>query len=97
MAVALSLTASPAMAQGIPGTRAFNAGRAGWDAIREGRNEDAAASFALAIDAEPRDPSLHLGAGLAAYLLGKPTVAEQSLQRALSLAPGFTKIGRAHV
>jgi tetratricopeptide (TPR) repeat protein len=92
VAVALALTGVtlPATAQGIPGTRAYTAGRAGWDAIREGRNQDAAEAFALAVDAEPRDPSLHLGAGLAAYLLGKPTVAEQSLQRALSLAPGFT-------
>ncbi len=90
LAVVMSFVAACAFAQGIPGTPASAAGRAGWDAIREGRNQDAAVSFAKAIDAEPRDPSLHLGAGLAAYLLGKPTVAEQSLQRALSLAPGFT-------
>jgi tetratricopeptide (TPR) repeat protein len=44
----------------------------------------------MALDAEPRDPSLHMGAGLAAYLLGKPTVARQSLEHALSLSPGFT-------
>jgi tetratricopeptide (TPR) repeat protein len=88
--VAVSFGAAPAFAQGIPGTRAFVAGRQGWDAIREGRNQDAADAFAIAIDAEPRDPSLHLGAGLSAYLLGKPTVARQSLERALSLSPGFT-------
>lgn len=76
--------------QGIPGTRAYTAGRAGWDAIRDGRNQDAAEAFAKAIDAEPRDPSLHLGAGLAAYLLGRPTVAQQSLERALTLAPSLT-------
>ena len=90
LVVAVSCGAPQAFAQGIPGTRAYAAGRAGWDAIREGRNQDAAEAFALAIDAEPRDPSLHLGAGLAAYLLGKPTVAEQSLEHALSLSPGFT-------
>lgn len=64
--------------------------RDAWQAIREGRNQDAAEAFALAIDAEPRDPSLHLGAGLAAHLLGRPTVAQQSLERALTLAPNFT-------
>ncbi|MSO29883.1 MAG: tetratricopeptide repeat protein [Acidobacteria bacterium] len=90
LVVAVSAGASPAFGQGIPGTRAHAAGRAGWDAIREGRNQEAAEAFAVAIDAEPRDPSLHLGAGFAAYLLGKPTVAQQSLEHALSLSPGFT-------
>src|SRR5688500_991734 len=90
LVVAVSVSASAVFAQGIPGTRAYAAGRAGWDAIREGRNQEAAEAFANAIDAEPRDPSLHLGAGLAAYLLGKPTVARQSLQHALTLSPGFT-------
>jgi Flp pilus assembly protein TadD len=87
LVVALWLGAPQALAQGIPGTRANVAGRNGWDAIKEGRNQDAADAFAIAVDAEPRDPSLHVGAGLAAYLLGKPTVARQSLERALSLAP----------
>jgi tetratricopeptide (TPR) repeat protein len=90
LVVAVSMGSTQAFAQGIPGTRAYAAGRAGWDAIREGRNQEAAEAFALAIDAEPRDPSLHLGAGLAAYLLGKPTVARQSLERAISMSPGFT-------
>src|SRR5436190_2153532 len=90
LAVAVSIGSTPGFAQGIPGTRAYVAGWAGWDAIREGHNEEAAEAFAVAIDAEPRDPSLHLGAGLAAYLLGKPTVAKQSLERAISMSPGFT-------
>ena len=66
------------------------AGRAGWDAIRDGRNEDAAAAFADAIRAEPRDPSLYLGAGLAAQLLGDLARARESLEQALKLAPNFT-------
>jgi hypothetical protein len=33
-------------------------GRAGWEAIRAGKNEEAAASFGVAIRDEPRDPSL---------------------------------------
>jgi hypothetical protein len=32
-------------------------------------HEDAAAAFAAALDAKPRDPGRHLGAGLAAHLL----------------------------
>src|SRR2546423_2284970 len=65
-------------------------GRGGWDAIRDGRNEDAAAAFADAIRAEPRDPSLYLGAGLAAQLLGDLAKARESLEQALKLAPNFT-------
>lgn len=81
-----SLYGSP---QGIPGTRAFNQSRKGWDAIREGRHEDAAAAFAAALDVEPRDPTLHLGAGLAAHLLGQPTAAQHELERALELRPSL--------
>jgi tetratricopeptide (TPR) repeat protein len=79
-----------ASAQGLPGTRAADAGHAGWDAVRAGRAADAAKAFAAAIDAEPRDPSLHLGAGLAAHLLGQPTAARHALERALALAPSYT-------
>jgi len=85
------LSAGTAGAQGIPGSPAYLAGRLGWDAIREGRHQDAADAFAKAVDAEPRDPSLHLGAGLAAFLLGQPTVARQSLERALTMAPALTQ------
>jgi tetratricopeptide (TPR) repeat protein len=81
--------ASPS-AQGVPGSRAYLEGKAGWDAIREGRHQDAADAFAAAIIAEPRDPSLHMGAGLAAYLLGQAGAAQQSLERALVIAPHFT-------
>jgi tetratricopeptide (TPR) repeat protein len=86
----LVLFGSALLAQGLPGTRAAAAGRAGWEAIRAGRNQDAAAAFAEAIAAEPRDPSLYLGAGLAAHLLGQPTQARQSLEQALAIAPGYT-------
>lgn len=81
---------SPLRAQVVPGTPAHAAGQAGWAALREGRHEDAAAAFARALDAESRDPSLHLGAGLAAFLLGQPTTAQHALERALALAPGLT-------
>jgi hypothetical protein len=89
-ALAATVWAAPAAAQGIPGTRAFTEGRNGWQAIRDGRHQDAAAAFGAALDAEPRDPSLHLGAGLAAFLLGRPTAAQHSLERALEMAPSLT-------
>lgn len=91
-AVLLAATtwATAAAAQGAPASQVRDAGRSGWDAIREGRHQDAAAAFALALDVEPRDPSLHLGAGLASFLLGQPTAARQSLERTLMLAPSLT-------
>jgi hypothetical protein len=89
-ALAAMVCAGPAVAQGIPGTRAYTEGRKGWDAIRDGRHQDAAAAFALALDAESRDPSIHFGAGVAAYLLGQPTAAQHELERAIELAPSLT-------
>ena len=89
-ALAAMVCAAPAVAQGIPGTRAYVEGRKGWEAIRDGRHQDAAAAFAAALDAEPRDPSLHFGAGLATYLLGQPTAAQHALERAIEIAPSLT-------
>ena len=88
--LAVMACAAPAVAQGIPGTRAYVEGQKGWEAIRDGRHQDAAAAFALALDAEPRDPSIHFGAGVAAHLLGRPTTAQHELERALELAPSLT-------
>ena len=89
-ALAAIVCAAPAAAQGIPGTRAYVEAQKGWEAIRDGRHQDAAAAFALALDAEPRDPSIHFGSGVAAYLLGQPTAAQHELERALELAPSLT-------
>jgi tetratricopeptide (TPR) repeat protein len=86
--VALMMSAD-AFAQ-APRTPAGDAGRAGWNAIRDGRNDEAAAAFAAAIETEPRDPSLYLGAGLAAQLVGDTNKARKSLEQALALAPNFT-------
>ena len=86
----IATVCTPAAGQGIAPAQAREAGRLGWDAIREGRHRDAADAFARALDVEPRDPSLHLGAGLASFLLGQSTVARLSLERALSLAPSLT-------
>jgi tetratricopeptide (TPR) repeat protein len=90
LAVALLSAASVYGSPRLPGSRAHVESRKGWDAIRDGRNSDAAAAFAVALDAEPRDPALHLGAALAAHLLGQPTMAQHALERALELAPSLT-------
>jgi tetratricopeptide (TPR) repeat protein len=90
LALLCSPAAAPVAAQGVPGSQAFFAGRDGWQALRDGRNQDAADAFASAIAAEPRDPTFHFGAGVAAHLLGRPAAARESLGRALSLAPQLT-------
>jgi tetratricopeptide (TPR) repeat protein len=92
IALALCLIAVPtgASAQGLTGTRADAAARNGWDAIRQGRAEQAATAFAAALADEPNDPTLYLGAGVAAQLLGDTAKARTYLEQALKLAPGFT-------
>jgi Tetratricopeptide repeat len=79
----VAVTAAPAIAQ-------VANGRAGWEAIRDGRTEDAVAAFAEAIRQQPRDPALYVGAALAAQLLGDTGHARESLEQALKLAPNFT-------
>jgi tetratricopeptide (TPR) repeat protein len=79
----MAITAATAGAQ-------VASGRAGWDAIRDGRNEEAATAFAEAIREQPRDATLHLGAALAALLLGDTAHARDSLEQALKLAPNLT-------
>ena len=83
-AVACTLAMSSAAAAQV------GAARDGWDAIANGRNEQAAAAFTEAIRAELHDPTLYLGAGLAAQLLGDMAKARDSLEQALKLAPHFT-------
>jgi tetratricopeptide (TPR) repeat protein len=76
--------------QGFPGSRGYALGLKGWAAIRENRHQDAADAFAAAIASEPRDPSLHMGAGVAAFLMGRAGDARVALERTLTLAPSFT-------
>jgi tetratricopeptide (TPR) repeat protein len=83
-------SAAAPLAQGIPGSRAHVLGQTGWNAIRDNRPQEAADAFAAALASAPRDPSLHMGAGLAAFLLGRFGDARYGLGRALNLAPAFT-------
>ena len=64
--------------------------RAGWDAIRAGRLDDATRAFQEAIAANPREATLYLGSGLAAHLQGREADARQALEEALRLDKGLT-------
>ncbi len=81
--------AASAQAQGVPGTKAYAAGQAGWSALRDGRHEEAARTFTTAIELAPRDGTFRFGAGVAAHLLGRTAEARDALERALRLAPGL--------
>ena len=93
LALALALALSPPgglLAQGLPDGRAHALAREGWDALSRSRHQAAADAFAAALVSQPRDPSLHMGAALAAFLMGQTGAARESLERALTLAPAFT-------
>lgn len=75
----------------LPKPKAIEAGRRGWDALRDGQNETAARAFADALFHDSLEPQYHLGAGLSAYLLGRPDDARKSLETALRLKPDLTQ------
>src|SRR5213593_3440253 len=80
---AIVLAATAVHAQAPAAGRA----EAGWQAVQAGDGERAAAVFREALTRDPRDATLHFGAGVAAHLLGLETDAVQSLRRALQLEP----------
>jgi tetratricopeptide (TPR) repeat protein len=61
----------------------------GWAALQRGDAEKAAAIFREALDRSPMNPTLHYGAGFAAYLLGRYDPAIYSLKKALEFDPKF--------
>ena len=84
LAVALCTVASP---QRQPPAQSA---RAGWEALHAGRADEAAAVFAEALKGAPQEPSLLLGAGIAAHLLGQSDTARRLLVDALKADPAFT-------
>jgi tetratricopeptide (TPR) repeat protein len=62
---------------------------AGILALQAGDFDKAASLFADALRQNPRNPTLHMGAGVAARLRGRPAEARKFLTRALELAPTF--------
>lgn len=82
----LTLTAGPAAQV----RSAQDAARAGWDAIKAGRGQDAAAAFEAALKQSPRDPLLLAGAGIAANMLGRTDEARRFLVDALTREPSLT-------
>jgi hypothetical protein len=63
---------------------------AGVLALQAGDSEKAASIFADALRQNPRDPSLHMGSGVAAHMRGRDDEARKFLKRALELEPRYT-------
>ncbi len=61
-----------------------------WQALQDGRLEEAAAAFERAMASDPRNASMRLGAGVAARRLGQAARARDLFTRALDLDPGLT-------
>lgn len=69
---------------------AADLGRVGWAAINAGHAAEAAAAFDEALRKSPTNPSLLLGAGVAAHLRGRPDDARRWLGDALRQDPTLT-------
>jgi tetratricopeptide (TPR) repeat protein len=61
--------------------------KAGFDALRAGDAQAAAAAFDEALLGDPKNARLHLGAGVAAFLQRRDADARKSLARAIELQP----------
>jgi tetratricopeptide (TPR) repeat protein len=64
--------------------------RAGWDALHAGRAREAAAAFDAALKGALQEPSVLMGAALAAHLLGQSDAARRFLVDALRIDPALT-------
>ena len=64
--------------------------RAGWEALDAGRFREAADAFAEALKGAPQEPSVTLGAGIAAHRLGQADTARRYLLDTLRLDPTLT-------
>ena len=62
----------------------------GWRLLQGGDGPRAAKVFAEALEAQPNNPVLLFGAGVAAHLQGRGKEATTSLRRALEIAPDMT-------
>ena len=83
----LASTAVPEARQG----QAVPLARTGWDALNAGRVSEATTAFDAALKLAPQQPTLLLGAGIAARLAGREDDARRLLLDALAIEPGLTE------
>jgi tetratricopeptide (TPR) repeat protein len=68
--------------------------RAAWEALSRGEAHQAATAFREALAADPKNPRLHLGAGLAAMAERRDTDARDEFDAALAIDPKLTDARR---
>lgn len=85
----LVLSAQTAFAQSSPKTGMLE--QDAWAALDTGRAQAAEQAFREAIALDPKNARLHLGFGLAAFVLRHDADAKAALEQALVLAPGLTR------
>src|SRR6476620_8505405 len=83
----LTASALPEARQG----QAVPLARTGWDALNAGRVAEAASAFDAALKLAPQQPTLLLGAGIAARLQGREDDARRLLLDALAIEPALTE------
>jgi tetratricopeptide (TPR) repeat protein len=83
------LISSAAWAQVDPMTAL--AERAGWDALAAGRASAAAEAFRRALEGDPKNGRIHLGAAMAAFLEKRNADARAEAERALELDPKLSQ------
>lgn len=88
-AVLVLSSAAAAFAQTSP--KAAMLEQQGWVALEAGHAQAAEQAFREAIALDPKTAQLHLGHGMAAFVLRHDADAKASLERALVLAPGLTR------
>src|SRR5688500_19308384 len=86
LALVIGLDAAPAVQRRTPAEHA----RAGWDALNAGKAQEAADAFGEALKGAPEEPSVLLGAGVSAHLLGQADAARRFLVEAVKYAPAMT-------
>jgi len=82
LALSTAVTAQPKAAAQLS--------REGWEALNAGRTQEAAAAFNQALKSAPNQPTLLLGAGVAAHLQGREDEARRFLVDALKIDPALT-------
>jgi tetratricopeptide (TPR) repeat protein len=86
--VMLVCLAAPVMAQR---DSTVQLSRAAWEALNGGRLAEAAAAFDAGLKVAPQQPSMLLGAGIAAHLQGREDDARRLLVDALKIQPSLTE------
>src|SRR5918993_4176978 len=82
----IAVACGPMVIRGVAQQRDIPAPE-GWAALDRGDAAKAAAVFREALERSPADPTLHFGAGYAAFLLGRHDAAISALKKAVELDP----------